>query len=266
RRTRPRCGWSTTARSDRPCSTPPCWGWPCPNPATCAAGMRRTTPRWPAACWTVSPARSGTRSSSTPPPRWPPRKASPGPAAWSGRSPTAARRRWPRWIRAPPVGCWTAGWRPASVWPRPRPDPAATARLGPGARACARSGPDGSGGLGVADGERGLEVVPGVGAERDVRLGVGHAGHPVQPARDDLVQFLVGPYPDHCHQIELAGDRVDLTDLRDLDYRFRRFRDARHVGSHQDDRGDHVCLLGRRCPAIAGSVPPGVGTRRTRPG
>ena len=41
-------------------------------------------------------------------------------------------------------------------------------------------------GVGEANGEGGIQVVPGVGAKRDVRLGRGDALHLVEPAGDDV--------------------------------------------------------------------------------
>src|SRR6202041_458138 len=124
------------------------------------------------------------------------------------------------WTPAPPATCWTAGSKPVTAWTPRAADPAS----GVGAQ---------------AEGERGLQVVPGVGTERDVRLGVRAAGDLVQPAGDDVGEFLMAADPDHGYQVELSGDRVHLADLGDLGDHLGHLGNALNVGSHQDDRGDH---------------------------
>src|SRR6266571_2994544 len=138
-------------------------------------------------------------------------------------------RRWPTAtpaLRKPstparPARCSTAGSRSAAAWPPPC-RPARRSDLGA-----------------QAEGEGGLQVVPAVRAERDVGLGVRHAGDLVQPARYDVGEFLVRPDPDHRHHVELAGDRVDLADLGDLGDHLGDLGNALDLCPHQNDRGDH---------------------------
>src|SRR6202012_4078604 len=101
-------------------------------------------------------------------PSWP--MAWPGPPKQSTQEPRPAS--------------WTAGSPPASAWA------ASTRRKGLHAQR-----------------ERGLQVVPGVGPERDVSLGVGHAGDLIQPSGDDVGQLVLATDPDHGHQVEIPGDR-----------------------------------------------------------
>ena len=62
------------------------------------------------------------------------------------------------------------------------------------------------------DAERGLEVVLGVGAEGDVRLGLGHALDLVEPVGDDRGDVLVLADPHERDEVDLPGHRVDLAD------------------------------------------------------
>src|SRR5690242_18045182 len=72
-----------------------------------------------------------------------------------------------------------------------------------------------------------------------MRLGVRDAWHLVQPAGDDVGELVVRPDPDHRHQVELAGDRVDLADLGQLGDFLGHLGDALDLCPHQNDRGDH---------------------------
>ncbi|GAA3010792.1 hypothetical protein GCM10017559_36680 [Streptosporangium longisporum] len=94
-------------------------------------------------------------------------------------------------------------------------------------------------GLAQADREGRVEVVPGVGPEGDVRLGVQHPGHLVDPPGDHLGDLLVGAHPDHGHQVVLAGYRVDLAHPVDLGDRLGDLGDPVHLGVDVHDRGDH---------------------------
>jgi hypothetical protein len=78
-------------------------------------------------------------------------------------------------------------------------------RLTGSGRASGAGGVPSVGGV-EADRERGLEVVPGVGAEGDVRVGVEHAGHLVDPAGDDLGDLLELAHPDDRDEVDVAGD------------------------------------------------------------
>src|ERR1700733_2547762 len=111
--------------------------------------------------------------------------------------------------------------------------------------------------FGVADRERGLEVVPRVGPERDVGRGLGDAGNPVQVARDDVGKLVMRADPDHGHEVELTGHRVDLGYFRYLRDRLGRLRNARDISLDQNDSCDHCRLLGPSgAGAVARSVPP----------
>src|SRR3984957_14100009 len=90
-----------------------------------------------------------------------------------------------------------------------------------------------------ADREGGLQVMAGVGAERDVRLRRGDAVHLVQPAGDGVRELVVGADPDDRHQVVVPGDRVHLADRRQLRDGLRDLWDAVNLGLEQDDGGDH---------------------------
>src|SRR5690606_1213416 len=89
------------------------------------------------------------------------------------------------------------------------------------------------------DGERGLQVVLGVRAERDVRVRALDAGNLADPAGDDLGQVLVLPDPDHRDQVVGAGDGEDLADAVQRGDPLRDLGDPVHAGLDEDDRGDH---------------------------
>ena len=89
------------------------------------------------------------------------------------------------------------------------------------------------------DAEGRLEVVLRVGPERDVRLGLGHALHLVELVGDDRRDVVVLAHPHQGDQVDLPGHRVDLADTLEGGDRLRDLGDARDVGLHEDDGGDH---------------------------
>jgi hypothetical protein len=89
------------------------------------------------------------------------------------------------------------------------------------------------------DAEGRLEVVPGVGAEGDVRLGLGHALDLVELVGDHGRDVLVLAHPHQGDQVDLPGDGVDLADAVERGDRLGDLGDARDVGLHEDDGGDH---------------------------
>lgn len=94
-----------------------------------------------------------------------------------------------------------------------------------------------------ADAEGGLQVVPRVGAERDVRLGPGDAGDLVEVAGNDLGQLVMGAHSHDRHQVELAGGGVDLAHAGDLGDHLGDLRDPVHLGVDHDNRGNHAGYL-----------------------
>src|SRR5690606_29006144 len=129
----------------------------------------------------------------------------------------------------------TARWTAAACRTPPPPDPAGGTGRGPP--------PPGSRPAGASavqpDGERGLQVVLGVRAERDVRVRALDAGDLADPAGDDLGQVLVLPDPDHRDQVVGAGDGEDLADAVQRGDPLRDLGDPVHAGLDEDDRGDH---------------------------
>src|SRR5688500_15982173 len=96
------------------------------------------------------------------------------------------------------------------------------------------------------EGERRLEVVAGVGAERDVGLGRSDAWHLVEPVGDDRGDVLVVADPDQRDQVDLTRHRVDLADALDRGDGLCDLRDAGDVGLDEDDGGDHGHTLSAR--------------------
>ena len=124
------------------------------------------------------------------------------------------------------------------------------ARRRPGAR------PSWSVGVGgvEADREGRFQVVPGVGAEGDVRLGLEHAGHLVDPAGDDLGDLLELPHPHDGDQVDLAGGGVDLADAVEIGDGRRDLGDRVGGGIDHHDGGDHAGEPSRARPAPAPAV------------
>src|SRR5580698_1424998 len=92
------------------------------------------------------------------------------------------------WTPVPPAPCSTAGSRSATASTRravltPGGQPPGDPRFG---GLPAPEPPGRSGAVGQAQGEGGLQVVPGVGAEGDMGLGVRDPGNLVQPPGDDV--------------------------------------------------------------------------------
>src|SRR3712207_4557430 len=94
-------------------------------------------------------------------------------------------------------------------------------------------------GLLEADRERRLEVVPGVGPEGDVRVGLEHARHLVDPAGHDVGDLLELAYPHDRDEVDVAGGGVDLADALEVRDRLGHLRDR--IGGRVDhnDGGDH---------------------------
>ena len=86
--------------------------------------------------------------------------------------------------------------------------------------------------------ERRLEVVRGVGAERDVGL-VRPRRDLVEAVRDDVGQLLVVADPHHRDEVGVAGDRVDLGDSGELGDRRATSGMRSTSGVDEDDGGDH---------------------------
>src|SRR5690606_22092246 len=86
-------------------------------------------------------------------------------------------------------------------------------------------------------------VVRVVGAEGNVGVGADHTGNLVEPVRDDLGDLLVPADPHHGHQIDLAGDRVDLADPVECGDLFGYLGNPGDVGVDEHDRGDQRGLL-----------------------
>ena len=97
------------------------------------------------------------------------------------------------------------------------------------------------------DAEGRLQVVLGVGAEGDVRLGLGDALDLVEPIGDDRGDVLVLAHPHQRDQVDLPRHRVDLAHPVEGGDRLRDLGDARDVGLHEDDGGDHGATVAPPC-------------------
>ena len=164
-----------------------------------------------------------------------------GRRAWRGRRPPSTT--------GGPRRCWSAG----CGQPRPCARPRRALRRRPSVGAL------------EADREGRLEVVPGVGAERDVGLGVEHARHLVDPAGDHLGDLLELADPHDRDQVDVAGDRVDLADAVEIGDRRGDLGDLVGGGVDHHDGGDHAgdpSRARRRAPASAAPVGPGARAQR----
>src|SRR3954471_5436638 len=112
-----------------------------------------------------------------------------------------------------------------------------------------REGPLSVGGV-EADREGRLEVVPRVGPEGDVRVGVDDTGHLVDPPGDDLRDLLELAHADDGDQVGVAGDGVDLADAVQVGHRLGDLADRVGGGVDHHDGGDHD-----REPSRAGATP-----------
>src|SRR5699024_6991343 len=126
-----------------------------------------------------------------PPPGRPPRRSTPPPSA----RPTTT------------VGRVVTGRRACLPVPPPVPP----------ARPVRPSGPSGPSlaGPSLAQREGRLQVVTGVGPERDVGLGVDDSVHRVEVLGDRGRDLLVVPDPDDRDQVDVTRDRVHLADALD---------------------------------------------------
>ena len=96
--------------------------------------------------------------------------------------------------------------------------------------------------------ERRLEVVPGVGAERDVGVGVHDPGHLRQPAGDDVGDRLELAHPHDRDQVGVTGDGVHLAHAVQPGDGLGHLGDLVRLDGDHHDRGDHAAL-----PAMARS-------------
>src|SRR3954454_17302375 len=82
-------------------------------------------------------------------------------------------------------------------------------------------------------------------------LGGEYAGHLVEPVGDHGRHVLVAAYSHHRYEVDLSGDRIDIThsiDGRDL---LGDLGNPGDVSLHEHDGGDHESTLADRGPPVA---------------
>src|SRR5439155_20408792 len=203
-------------------------------------------------------ARRGWRRCRRPAPRA--RTVSGGSAAASCRRYRAGRR------RAPPARRRAGARRTAGSTGRVPPSPAAPARPArrrrgtrappagrcPGRGTRSRSRPPArSVGVLEPDREGGLQIVLGVCAERDVRLGAEHPAGLRDTARDHLGHLVELGYPHDGDQVEVARHGVDLADPGQVGEGLRHLRNGVGGAVDEHDRGYHPVTVPDRPYLIA---------------
>jgi hypothetical protein len=88
--------------------------------------------------------------------------------------------------------------------------------------------------------ERLLEVVPGVGVERDVGGRGQHALDLAEAVGHDRREVVVLGHPRDGDEVDLPGDRVDLRDALEVGDLLGDLGDAGDVGRDHHDGGGHV--------------------------
>src|SRR5690606_4853397 len=88
-----------------------------------------------------------------------------------------------------------------------------------------------------------LQVVLRVGLESDVRLGPQHAGHLAELVGDHIGQVVVLAHASDGHQVDVAGNRVHLTDAREVRDLLGDLRDAGDVVVDEDDASQHAAIM-----------------------
>ena len=76
-------------------------------------------------------------------------------------------------------------------------------------------------------------------------------GHLVEPVGDDGGDVVVVADPDQRDQVDLAGHGVDLADAVERRDLLGHLGDARHVGLHEHDGGDHGGHSTDRGPGVS---------------